>query len=1120
MDTIKTENIAINAINNEICKYDVLIGNIGKNDKTISLDGSIDLYETKQITAENLLGTIPVQVKGKTAKKFSTMPIKHNVKKVDLENFIQDGKGALYFIVEVLPSKETKIYYHVFTLENTNKILENMKINAKTKSIEFEELKNNQLIEKVVEVYNSWQKSNTKVEKIKKAIKTDISSSNEDMIEQNRINEIRKENEVFVKTKPFIEAKEKLEKYNIILLHGDPWVGKTTIANELVKIYKEKGYKFIYGRANEIDKVEEKITLNKGEKIICLVDDFLGSNVNHLKNSELDSCLNDLIKKFKNNDDQKLILTTRTYIYNNAKELFHKFYQCTEIIEEELVDVGDYTNIEKAQILYKHLEKNNLLWTNKYIELLEDKYYKTIITHTNFNPGMIAYICETIDKIDKNKTIEYITELLKDPKKIWDKEYHKLNFYEQILLNIIALFGYETLENCIRQQFIAFLSDKNTSKTEKLKLENEFEKALTTLTISFVKVEFNDDNDKILDTCKHSVRDYIISKIKNNELDIKKYIENAKYIDMLHYIDLFCEKDEITKEIASKIEADYEELDEYRYGKFSIMYHIFLACLTFQRKEMIENEINNMFQQGNGYEIIRLMDDENDIFYPCLLKAFKKYELENLKEIPYFFDDPYKILLQIHSVLDMESYLKACSQCVKKKDHKFMLQRIEDITEILIALVIDDVLADIKEIIPEYTLELLEKGKTIEEISKLYAKDIIHDEIPSLRNLYSKQTYQYIVDSVCEVCKIEEEDLEDFDIDFKKIKKELKKEKILQKGTAKEKEEKYIQELFEGKETKKIENKFMQILTNYIIYNQKNKNTKSKIDKAIDKWYIEEIFEKKDFKKVDFLIELVENTKVELEDITSFLDSIFKYMEEKYQVNHKQLMQIQKVAYSAFKKGNLGIQNATLEKLLNLPILECKENKIYFIFKSIHIYLAINELIKKEDDFFKVINRFFEIENNDFLDIMQNIFLMYELIDEEKFKLEVAKPLLEYFVSDMEELDEINKEQITKRYFERTRVDIHFSKENEYLAEIRKIYEPDWILEYIGINLQEQLNLILNKFTGKIFDKYYNKSLKIYEFNFIEMLEDDKVNLKMKEIGLHDIIFEAYQEAKKILENL
>ena len=208
-----------------------------------------------------------------------------------------------------------------------------------------------------------------------------------------------------------------------------------------------------------------------------------------------------------------------------------------------------------------------------------------------------------------------------------------------------------------------------------------------------------------------------------------------------------------------------------------------------------------------------------------------------------------------------------------------------------------------------------------------------------------------------------------------------------------------------------------------------------------------------------------------------------------------------------------------LEEFLNLPILEHTEDKTYFIFKSIHIYLSIKELIKRDDDFFKVIYRFFDLENDDFLDQMQNIFTMYELIDKENFQVEVAKPLLEYFILDMEKSNKINKEEITKRYFEKTRIDIHLDKENEYLGEVRKIYEADWILEYLGIDIGERLNTILNKFIGEIFDKYYNKSLEVYEFNFVEMLEDDKVNKKMKEIGLHDIIFEAYNEAKIILES-
>ena len=190
------------------------------------------------------------------------------------------------------------------------------------------------------------------------------------------------------------------------------------------------------------------------------------------------------------------------------------------------------------------------------------------------------------------------------------------------------------------------------------------------------------------------------------------------------------------------------------------MFHLFSNQLKFKRKEIIESKIENMFKQGNGYEIIRLIYEENNIFYPYLLNAFKKYELEDLNNIPYFFDNPHRILLQIDNVFDMENYLNICLKCIKKKDHKFMIERIEDIIEILIYILIDYILIEMKEIIPQYTLELLENGKTIEEISKLYIESAIHDELPSLRSLYTKETYEYIVE---ELCKIDEDELEDFD---------------------------------------------------------------------------------------------------------------------------------------------------------------------------------------------------------------------------------------------------------------------------------------------------------------------------------------------------------------------
>lgn len=307
----------------------------------------------------------------------------------------------------------------------------------------------------------------------------------------------------------------------------------------------------------------------------------------------------------------------------------------------------------------------------------------------------------------------------------------------------------------------------------------------------------------------------------------------------------------------------------------------------------------------------------------------------------------------------MENYLKACSLCVKKKNHKFMLERIEDILEILDEILINEILDDISENIPNYTINLLEEGKTIQEISILYAKDIINTELPSLKSLYTKGNYEYIVENVSEACIIDEETLIDFDINIETIKKNVNKNKELEKEIVdREKEEKYIKELFEGKEVESNNNRFTQILTNYIIYNKKDINIANKINNAIHNWYIEEIINKKDIKKIDFLIELVENTNVKLDNMKSFFDNTFKYIENKYQIDNKQLIQLQMEAYSSLKNGKLGMDNnPKLKKLLNLPILELKEDKVYFIFKSIHIYLAIKELIKQKENIFTLIIR-------------------------------------------------------------------------------------------------------------------------------------------------------------------
>lgn len=120
----------------------------------------------------------------------------------------------------------------------------------------------------------------------------------------------------------------------------------------------------------------------------------------------------------------------------------------------------------------------------------------------------------------------------------------------------------------------------------------------------------------------------------------------------------------------------------------------------------------------------------------------------------------------------------------------------------------------------------------------------------------------------------------------------------------------------------------------------------------------------------------------------------------------------------------------------------------------------------------------------------------------------------------MESSGEINKDKITRRYLERTEIQIALDIEEEYVGKTELVYLPNWILEYIGIDISEQLSLSITKLPKKIFNKFYNKNLELYEFNLNEMLKDDKINKELKEIDFYDVIFNAYKKVKTILNEL
>ena len=94
------EVIAVSAVQMAISRTDYLEPYVNSADKGPSWDGAIYVYNKPGDThsKENLLGRVPVQVKGHETSRVHNKKIKFQAAVSDLKNFLRDG-GAIYFVV-------------------------------------------------------------------------------------------------------------------------------------------------------------------------------------------------------------------------------------------------------------------------------------------------------------------------------------------------------------------------------------------------------------------------------------------------------------------------------------------------------------------------------------------------------------------------------------------------------------------------------------------------------------------------------------------------------------------------------------------------------------------------------------------------------------------------------------------------------------------------------------------------------------------------------------------------------------------------------------------------------------------------------------------------------------
>lgn len=109
------EKVATSSIENLISRNSYLKPIIDNNDKTPVWDGDVFVYRTKDRNKSNndLIGRVPVQVKGYEVERIDNINLKNikfRVDKEDMQKYLTDG-GVIYFVVYVDKNTE-KIFYN------------------------------------------------------------------------------------------------------------------------------------------------------------------------------------------------------------------------------------------------------------------------------------------------------------------------------------------------------------------------------------------------------------------------------------------------------------------------------------------------------------------------------------------------------------------------------------------------------------------------------------------------------------------------------------------------------------------------------------------------------------------------------------------------------------------------------------------------------------------------------------------------------------------------------------------------------------------------------------------------------------------------------------------------